>query len=266
MWIRAMVVAAAAGTASADNYVETFTGGSNAGGWWWGTGGEVIEGSGGNPGEFLRDSFLDTFAPQLGTLLGKASAFTGDFASRNVTKVGVDLKLFHVDFSAEGRPLSLILRSTNGTPEDFDDDWGAYVVGDANIPLVGQGWLSYEFEVPSQSATLPAGWKIIQYGPTSPANPEWSDLITSVDQVVFFYGDPDFFFIFQMWDVGADNVRISTGCKPDCEGDGDLDVFDFLCFQGKFAQQDPYADFEGDGDWDVFDFLAFQGAYANGCD
>ena len=54
-------------------------------------------------------------------------------------------------------------------------------------------------------------------------------------------------------------------CGPDCEEDGDLDVFDFLCFQGKFAAQDPYADFEGDGDWDIFDFLAYQNAFALGC-
>ena len=55
-------------------------------------------------------------------------------------------------------------------------------------------------------------------------------------------------------------------CYADCEGDGDLDVFDFLCFQGAFANQDPYADCEQDGDWDVFDFLCFQGLFANGCD
>ncbi len=55
-------------------------------------------------------------------------------------------------------------------------------------------------------------------------------------------------------------------CYADCEGDGDLDIFDFLCFQGEFANQDPYADCEDDGDWDLFDFLCFQGKYANGCD
>lgn len=54
-------------------------------------------------------------------------------------------------------------------------------------------------------------------------------------------------------------------CRPDCEGDGDLDVFDYLCFLGRFSVQDPYADFEGDGDWDVFDFLAYQGSFAQGC-
>ncbi len=59
--------------------------------------------------------------------------------------------------------------------------------------------------------------------------------------------------------------EVVVGCAADCEGDGDLDVFDFLCFQNLFAIEDPYADWEGDGDWDVFDFLAYQNAYATGC-
>ena len=60
-------------------------------------------------------------------------------------------------------------------------------------------------------------------------------------------------------------VHGTSDCAPDCERDGDLDVFDYLCFLGKFAAQDPYADCEGDGDWDVFDFLCFQSQYAAGC-
>ena len=54
-------------------------------------------------------------------------------------------------------------------------------------------------------------------------------------------------------------------CYPDCEGDDDLDVFDFLCFQSTFAQQTPYADCENDGDHDIFDFLCFMNAFADGC-
>lgn len=57
----------------------------------------------------------------------------------------------------------------------------------------------------------------------------------------------------------------SIACPPDVEGDGDLDIFDFLAFQNEHANQTPRGDFECDGDWDVFDFLAFQGAYAEGC-
>ena len=61
----------------------------------------------------------------------------------------------------------------------------------------------------------------------------------------------------------VDDIRISLStCYADCEEDGDKDVFDFLCFQSRFAAQDPYADCEHDGDWDVFDFLCFQSAFA----
>lgn len=56
-----------------------------------------------------------------------------------------------------------------------------------------------------------------------------------------------------------------VSCAPDLDGDGDLDVFDFLEFQNLFANQDPIADWEQDGDWDIFDFLAYQSAYAQGC-
>ena len=58
----------------------------------------------------------------------------------------------------------------------------------------------------------------------------------------------------------------TLGGPADCDGDSDLDVFDFLCFQDHFASSSPYADFERDGDWDLFDFLAFQNAFAQGCE
>ena len=58
---------------------------------------------------------------------------------------------------------------------------------------------------------------------------------------------------------------MKVACYADCEGDGDLDVFDFLCFQGRYAALDPYADCEGDGDWDIFDYLCFLDQFAAGC-
>lgn len=60
-------------------------------------------------------------------------------------------------------------------------------------------------------------------------------------------------------------IEFTPPCKPDCERDADLDIFDVLCFQGLFADLDPYGDYEEDGDWDVFDFLAFQNDFAAGC-
>lgn len=202
---------------AADIFVDTFDDGSNTGGWTYFAPVEAIEPSGGNPGFFLHASDMDTFAPQLRSQLGVASPFTGDYRSRQVTSLGVDLILFHVDFSAGDRPLSLVLIHDNFTPADPDDDYGAYFIGQENIPLEGEGWKSYDFDVPSQAGSLPAGWNYIEFGPNAPQNPQWVDIMSNVAQVLYFYGDPTGFFIFQFWEVGADNLRISEGPQTGAE-------------------------------------------------
>jgi hypothetical protein len=206
----ALLLASAA--SFADSFTETFEGGSNIGGWLYGGPGETIETTGGNPGAYLHSPNLDTFAPQPRTS-GPDSVFTGNFQSRNVSSIGIDLITIAVDFSAADRPLTLMLVSDAGTVGNPNDDWAAYFIGPADVPEPGQGWLSYSFAVPSQSATLPAGWQTIALGPSSPA-PDWNDLITDVDQVRFFYGDPTFVFIFQVWNVGLDNVTIVADVVP----------------------------------------------------
>jgi hypothetical protein len=57
----------------------------------------------------------------------------------------------------------------------------------------------------------------------------------------------------------------ADSCYADCDGSGELDFFDFLCFQDAFAAGEPYADCDGSGDLDFFDFLCFQDAFAAGC-
>ncbi|MEQ9097300.1 MAG: GC-type dockerin domain-anchored protein [Phycisphaerales bacterium] len=54
-------------------------------------------------------------------------------------------------------------------------------------------------------------------------------------------------------------------CRADCDGNGELNIFDFLCFQNLFASGDLAADFDGDGRLTIFDFLEFQNAFAIGC-
>lgn len=203
----AVAGASLASPAGAATFVETFTS-ANEGAWGYGVGNESVHTSGGHPGAYLYEPLVDTFAPQPRTALGLASEFTGDYQALGVTAVGIDLITFDVDFSAAGRPLSLILYSDNGTPGNFSDDWGAYTIGPSNIPLPGEGWKAYDFAVPAGSASLPAGWSFIQFGPNSPP-PTWSALITDVDQLRFFYGDPELFFIFQQWELGLDNPRIT---------------------------------------------------------
>jgi hypothetical protein len=101
--------------------------------------------------------------------------------------------LHDVQFSAGGRPLSILLIEDNGTPSDFDDDWAAFYKHANNIPLVGEGWRHYDFSIESASATVPAGWGFLQFGGSSP---------------------PAMFFIFQQWDTGIDNVSINPVPEP----------------------------------------------------
>lgn len=75
---------------------------------------------------------------------------------------------------------------------------------------------------------------------------------------------------FRGWHV--DGVAISAtalvctpACYADCNGDGALDLFDFLCFQNAFVGGLGYADCDSNGVRDFFDFLCFQNAFVIGC-
>jgi len=200
------------------NVLETFDGGRNTGNWsFFGNPDnpiEVLESSGGNPGAFLHSTCqglgcLDTFAPELRTELGVASVFTGDYRAKGVSSLGVDLAIFDVDFSSAGRPLTLMLRNDSGTPTDLSDDVVVYRVGSRNVPPAdgsGGRWRRFHFRVPSASATLPASWRVLQG--TGDDGADWNAVLEDVSQVAFFFGDPEFFFIFQQWELGVDNVRI----------------------------------------------------------
>ena len=203
-------------------FVEGFGQGKNTGGWsFFGDPTnpvERIEESGGNPGAFWHSTCsglacLDTFAPQFRTELGRSSVFTGDYRAKGVLELGVDFEILGPPFvSTGGRPLTLILFDDAGTPDVFGDDSAVYLLGAKNIPALNAGWESYEFAVPSQSTVLPDGWQVLFGNGTS--DEVWNRVITGVDQVEYFFGDPTFFFIFQQWEIGADNLRIERSATP----------------------------------------------------
>jgi hypothetical protein len=168
--------------------------GANTGGWSWGPAG-VVESAGGNPGSWLHVS-TDTFAPQLFTTV-QSPEFTGNWRARKVASIGVDLITDNTQFAFE-RPLSVIISS--GACE-------IAFVGSAMVPQVAEGWKPFDFAIDSQSTTMPPGW-FVYSGPCTQPNAAWNGVMQNVTQVRFFYGDPTFFFIFDIWNVGADNVRI----------------------------------------------------------
>ena len=163
---------------------------------------------GGWPGAYLRVAGLDTFGPRIRTVPGLASKFLGDYRAKGVTGLGVDVNLFATDFGAEGRPVSLYLTSGMDTPEDPYDDCDAVYVGAKNVPKPGTGWKSFDFRVPSHDLTLPPGWVVVGECGGLDADAAWNHVITHVDQASFYFGEPDWFYIFQVWTLGFDNPRI----------------------------------------------------------
>ncbi|MHC4846143.1 MAG: hypothetical protein ACYTCU_08280 [Planctomycetota bacterium] len=172
---------------------ESFDG-TNLGGWTYGPP-EQFEPLNGNPGGWLHQLNVDTFAPQLRTT-DPGSPFAGDYRARNVTNLGVDLATISTQFPAM-RECTLML--SNGAQT-------VYWLGTEFVPQPGTGWKSFDFAIDAQSLTMPAGWT------TQDGDPDtvWNAVITNVVQVTYFYGDPTFFYIFDQWNVGVDNARIET--------------------------------------------------------
>ena len=83
----------------------------------------------------------------------------------------------------------------------------------------------------------------------------------------------------RLWDInittGLTTLRAVTAavpqglglapCVADFDGNGTLDIFDFLAFQNAFDAGDLAADLDGDGILTLFDFLAFQNEFDAGC-
>lgn len=200
-----------ASTTIAQDAFEPFEGGMNEGAWSFRvTTPDVIETSGGNPGGWLHNSQIDSFAPMC-VNTASSSCFTGDFRAKGVTSIEVDAITNTTNFPVMGFEFSLLLRDTKGTSNVNDDDY-AYFVG-PEIPLPGAGWKSFSFSVPSAStAATPAGWSGGWVGDCCGFRPgvDWNDVITNVDQIEFWWLNPSFFAIFQQWNVGVDNIRLTS--------------------------------------------------------
>ena len=230
-----LAVAALSGAATAASVTDNFELGTNQGGWSYGcTPCESVEGNGGNPFGNLHTVGLDTFAPNLRTANGAGNPYHGDYRARNVESFKLDLITNSATFGAGGRPLTLMLIHDNGTPGNPLDDTAAYSLDEAvNIPLPGEGWKSYTFDIPSKETTLPAGWVLLNLGDSgAPAIHSWDTVIQDVNRVQFYYGNPELFFIFQQWDLRADNIGLiegePAGCPEDVDGSGIVDTDDLL--------------------------------------
>jgi hypothetical protein len=194
--------------ARADQFSESFDGGSNVGTWTFGAAGESVLSDGGNPGAFLHVAQLETNLPLVRTSLGAPSIFTGDYRTAGVTSVGADLEIISGSVLFGAREGTLLLYSDNGTPNTVLDDWGFFTVG-SFVSFPGFGWFVFDFDVPAQATSAPPGWDGIEFGPNSPPA-SWNALMTNVASVGFYLGVPTDFYLPQVWELGLDNPRITA--------------------------------------------------------
>ena len=205
------------------SFVEPFETGQNEGDWSFYTiYGAVIEDTGGNPDEYVHDANISSFAPRGGSGYGDESMFTGGWKARNVISVGIDLRSIFYQWDVSSRYVALMIRNDAGTPDYLGDDWGAYFVGPDKVPSMYlemksapeknmPGWRSYDFEIDSQSSSLPKGWVLWrpQEKGSDRTNIGWSSLMADVSYIQFSWGDPSQIYILNDFDLGLDNPRIT---------------------------------------------------------
>ena len=143
--------------AVAETITEDFEDYTNEYGWTFGNSYDMIESEGGNPGAWLHNDQVYTFGPRLRSDY-YAADFTGNFREMGVSMISLDARTDHIDWGSMEIEMTILLRDTNGTPGDVDDDDYAYFPGPI-CPQPGQGWLHYDFEIPSSSTeSHPPGW------------------------------------------------------------------------------------------------------------
>ena len=127
-------------------------------------------------------------------------------------------------------------------------------VGDGEIETVGH--VAGLEGIPIGTARGRSGWLVSTYVEGTGANllfladieAGWAELIGELD-------GPDVI-----------NGLAIVACSTDVNGDGELNVLDFVAFQLAWQGQDAIADCDGDGDWTVLDFVCFQAMFIEGCE
>ncbi|MEQ8843655.1 MAG: GC-type dockerin domain-anchored protein [Phycisphaerales bacterium] len=148
------------------------------------------------------------------------------------------------------------LSPTDDTVVEFALDYAALGFTQDDLRTIG----SFEIEA-------------IKGGPKDPQNYRFNDKYSAVEAGspnlgsggLSEFGTEGLEAIYEMDTVRGGPIDGGTACRADCDGDGALSIFDFLCFQNLFDAGDLRADFDHDGALTLFDFLAFQNAFDAGC-
>ena len=202
-----MILTVAVAAQAQSTFVDDFEAGTNYGGWYY-NGGEIIETDGGNPGGWLHNPTIDNFA-----VIFKSEwyvdEFTGDYIAMGVSNISWDARLDGYSIPIE---MTILLRNTNGTPADIEDDDYAYFPGNLLPPGDGS-WVNYSYDIPTVDGDeTPAGWWGGYYGDGENFRPgvTYNDVIANVDRVEIWFWHPAYVGIFTQWNAGLDNISITS--------------------------------------------------------
>jgi len=125
--------------------------------------------------------------------------------------------------------------------------------------------------------------QLTDFGPFSPADPidvlefTWTSDVNDTFLVTY-ETITESMFVWQDDPDGSEAVEWATiettaefanlmgqDCPADCNGDGILNILDFVCFQNLFVNGDDAADCNNDGVLNILDFVCFQGEFVKGC-
>jgi hypothetical protein len=176
----------------------------------------MVNATGGNPGGYLYAevstgsptwyTMSTRYSPGMSDSVKRDSVYVGDFATRAITHVTVDLDIQQSSWSID-RTLTIELRTwdpSQGMPA---------LVADCSLPDIANppsGWNHYDFMIDGASPTVPAGWTLV-HGDGSQADPiEWATLMHQIDFVGIGYWKPGYSYPGGNWSLGIDNIRITA--------------------------------------------------------
>lgn len=187
---------------------------------WLANGNEMIF-EDGNPGNYLGVPLLDFFGV---TLRNETNAdVIGDLTRHGgPLEFGVDVRNFGI-FNFNNEPLPgewypLVLELV-----DYDAGGGVpvsvYTVVDT-MPEVADGWTRLSAQIPEAADALPAGWGGTgaedpnTFEPILPPDRTYASVLQNVDEIRLTTFVPGFFYGFNFWEVGYDNVSMAVVPAP----------------------------------------------------
>lgn len=209
VWVVALALCAGSAGALGD-VVDTFDGGVNLGTWRLTSNPDrlyQVEPDGGHPGAYLHGQ-VSTAVPTWYIDQSTGNPYTGDYSAEGIRSLSFDMRISG-GVQVPDRSMTLHLFTTLGTG-DLSLGLEAWYVG-TDISTYDNSWNTYAYPLDAGSATIPDGWTIFEGDGTPGTDADWHTLVTHIENVTFELGQPGFAYPnLGVWDLGLDNVRLST--------------------------------------------------------